>query len=206
MNSKSLAGTLIGCAALLSVASSVHAQIGNPGNHLDYSVELEPHLVVQWEDEPWWDDDGIGVGLRATIPVIDNGPVTSINNSLGIGFGLDWAHFDDACWGPGPRPRVIGDECSADDFWVPVVVQWNFFFSDLVSAFPELGLGIQHSRWDGDWCGGGRDLYRCGDGDRSDTDVDLVLWLGVRFHLADHFALTLRIGTPSLLLGASFFL
>src|SRR5689334_18615538 len=126
MTMKPFVRMLIGCAALASMATVAHAQIGNPNNHLHYSFELEPHLVVQWEDEPWWDDDGIGVGLRATIPVIDNGPVTSINNSLGIGFGLDWAHFDDACWGPGPRPRVIGDECSADDFWVPVVVQWNF--------------------------------------------------------------------------------
>ena len=206
MNTNFFGRLLISCAALLGLASVAQAEIGSPGNHLRYSAEIEPHLVVQWNDEPWWDDDGLGLGLRATIPVIENGPVTSINNSLGIGFGLDWANFDDACWGPGPRPRVVGDDCSANDFWIPVVVQWNFFFSDLISAFPELGLGIQHSRWDGDWCGGGRDLYLCGDGDRSDTDVELVFWLGVRFHLADSFALTLRLGTPSLLLGASFFL
>lgn len=196
----------LACAAVwLLVASSASAQIDRPGNHPKYGAEIEPHLVVQWDDEPWWDDDGIGLGLRATIPIMENGPVRTINNSLGIGFGLDWAHFDDACWGPGGRPNVL-DDCSADDFWLPLVVQWNFFFSDLISAFPELGLGIQHTRWDGDWCGGGRDLYLCSRGDSSDTDVELLLWLGVRFHLADSFALTLRLGTPSLLLGASFFL
>jgi hypothetical protein len=200
-----IAAWLAGGAAIVLLASSASAQIGAPGNHPDYAVEVEPHLVVQWNDEPWWDDDGIGLGLRATLPVLQDGPVTTINNSLGIGFGLDWAHFDDACWGPGPRPDLL-DDCSADDFWLPLVVQWNFFFSDLISAFPELGLGLQHTRWDGDWCGRGRNLYVCGDGDRSDTDVELLLWLGVRFHLAESFALTLRLGTPSLLLGASFFL
>lgn len=196
----------LGCAAaLLLVAASASAQINRPGNHPTYTAEVEPHLVLQWDDEPWWDDDGIGLGLRATIPIIENGPVRTINNSLGIGFGLDWAHFDDTCWGPGGRPAVL-DDCSADDFWLPLVVQWNFFFSDLISAFPELGLGIQHTRWDGDWCGRGSNLYLCGSGSRSDTDLELLLWLGVRFHLADSFAITLRLGTPSLLLGASFFL
>jgi hypothetical protein len=182
------------------------AQIDRPGNHIRYSAEVEPHLVVQWSNGPWWDDDGIGIGIRGSIPLVENGPVRTINNNMGIGFGLDWAHFDDACWGPGPRPAVLNDDCSANDFWLPVVVQWNFFFSELISAFPELGLAIQHTRWDGDWCGGGNNLYICGDGSSSDTDVELVLWLGVRFHLADEFALTLRLGTPSLLLGASFFL
>ena len=198
-----LSATFAAAAATWLVASAAFAQISNPGDHPDYSAELEPHLVVQWDDEPWWDDDGIGVGLRASIPLMDNGPVTTINNSIALGFGLDWAHFGDRCR-PGPRPDL--DDCSADDFWLPIVAQWNFFFSDLISAFPELGLAIQHTRWDGRWCGRGRELYVCADGDSSDTDVELVLWLGVRFHLAERFALTLRLGTPSLLLGASFFL
>ena len=38
------------------------------------------------------------------------------------------------------------------------------------------------------------------------VDVEFVLWLGVRFHLAREFALTVRLGTPSILIGASFFL
>ncbi len=191
----------LGCLGLLLVASQTRAQgIKNPGAHPHYNVEVEPHLVLQWANEPVWNDEGIGVGLRASIPLIDNGPVTTINNSFAIGFGLDWAHFGDNCNGRfGPN-----DDCSADDFWIPVVVQWNFFFSDLISAFPEFGLAIQHSRWDADWCDGpGNNNYYC---DGSDTDVEAVLWLGVRFHLASSFALTLRLGTPSLLFGASFLL
>jgi hypothetical protein len=195
----------LACLALGAFATAASAQIENPGKHPSYGVELEPHLVVQWDDDPsWWGEDGIGLGLRASFPVLDNGPVRTINNSLAIGVGLDWAHFDDSC---GPNPNgPLDDDCSADDFWLPVVVQWNFFFSDLISAFPELGIGIEHTRWDGYWCGRGNNPYRCGDGDTSDTDIELVLWLGVRFHLAENFALTLRLGTPSLLLGASFFL
>jgi hypothetical protein len=181
------------------------AQIEHAGNHVQYGVELEPHLVVQWEDEPVWGGDGIGLGFRGSIPVIQNGPVKTINNSLALGFGLDWAHFGDACWGPNGT-RLAG--CTANDFWIPLVVQWNFFFSDLISAFPELGLGIQHTRWDGAWCTYNGNRYVCsnGSGSGSQTDVNLVFWLGIRFHLAPKFALTLRLGTPSLLLGASFLL
>jgi len=134
--------------------------------------------------------------------VVDNGPVTTINNSLAIGVGFDWAHFDDPC--NVANLRLGDDDCSANDFWIPVVVQWNFFFSDLISAFPELGLAIQHSRWDIGVCRVGNNWVYCDD--RSDTDLELVLWLGIRFHVADNFAITLRLGTPSLLLGASFFL
>src|SRR5262245_23691140 len=120
-------------AMALLLAGSASAQIKNPGAHENYAAELEPHLVVQWAEEPAWDDEGFGVGFRASIPLVDNGPVTTINNNMAIGFGLDWAHFDDPC--NVVNLNLDDDACSANDFWVPVVVQWNFFFSDLISAF-----------------------------------------------------------------------
>jgi hypothetical protein len=204
-SSRFFRGFLFGLGILLYARAGA-AQIDHPNSHVDYSAELEPHLVVQWEDEPVWGGDGIGVGLRGSFPVIKNGPVTTINNSLALGIGLDWAHFGDRCWGPN-GVRLVSD-CSANDFWIPLVVQWNFFFSDFISAFPELGIGIQHTRWDGAWCVNNGNRFICdnGGGSGSRTDVDLVFWLGVRFHLAPRFALTLRLGTPSLLLGASFLL
>ena len=184
-------------------AADVRAQPrSQPQQHPRYSVELEPHVVLQWANEPYFRDDGIGIGLRASIPVIDHGPISSIDNSLAIGFGLDWAHFD----GCGP----YRDACDADDIWLPVVVQWNFFLNSWLSLFPEFGLAIEHSRlgWAGpipgecrrepgwDYC----------DGDATDTDVELVLWLGARFAISSHVAFTLRLGTPSILLGVSFLL
>lgn len=177
--------------------------IEQPRSHPHYGVELEPHLVVQWDHEPGWGGDGIGVGFRGSIPVMQDGPVTSINNSLALGFGLDWAHFGDNCY-PGPRGPYYS--CAANDFWIPFVVQWNFFFSKLISAFPELGLAIHHTRFDGDLCRNPNGSFYYCTNSGSVTGVDLVLWLGVRFHLSQSFALTLRLGTPSLLLGAAFFL
>jgi len=186
-----LSSILLFAVVAVSLSSVAEAQIDRPGAHVSYSAEVEPHLVLQHTD-----DDGIGVGVRASFPVIDNGPVRTINNSLALGVGFDWSHWDDEC--PGPF-----DDCDGNDFWIPLVVQWNFFFSDLISAFPELGIGLEYETWEedyldcrrGDWCD-----------DDGDLDVELVLWLGVRFHLAREVALTVRLGTPSILIGASFFL
>jgi len=189
------------CALFASTGAQAQNRIDQPHGHEHYSVELQPHLVVEWNDYWGW-NDGIGVGMHAAIPVMQDGPIDTINNSLAITVGLDWAHFGGCYWYNGNvRVANRSGNCSANDFWLPIAVQWNFYFSKLISAFPELGLGIRHGTWDpAVACPAG---YNCGG---SDTGVDLVLWLGVRFHLARSFALTLKLGTPSLLLGASFFL
>lgn len=202
-------GTLFAAVAfaLVTFAGTAQAQIKQPGKHPRYAAELEPHLFYQWADEPIWEDEGFGVGVRATIPLVHNGPVETINNSMGIGFGLDWAHFDDSCLnGINFRGNVIlpGDACESDEFWVPVVWQWNFFFSQLISAFFEPGLAFEYT--DGVDCenrGGGGGGWVCDD---NDLDLEFVLWLGVRFHLGDDIALVIRLGTPSLDIGPAFFL
>jgi hypothetical protein len=205
--------TLSGLAGLMIAtgARDAAAQIKEPGNHPKYAVELEPHALAQWSG-PYWGDAGGGVGVRASIPIIENGPVTTINNSLAIGFGLDWAHYGGGCWdwGPwlpaGPRPAPPPDfrnyRCSGDSFWLPVVAQWNFFFTPVVSVFAELGLGIEYATWGADYpCAGGvcrptgHDLF-----------VDPLFFVGPRFTLSNDFAITLRIGWPYVSVGASFLL
>ena len=200
-----VAGLVTGGA--LFVASPASAQIKEPGAHPKYSVELEPHFLVQWEDTDYTTaSDGLGLGLRASIPVVDNGPVTTINNNFAIGFGLDWAHFGNDC---GYDYRVAGvlyrASCSGDNFWLPVVAQWNFFFTPVVSAFGELGLGIRHASWNGG-CNGNVNVvgFRCGD--YNYTDLNPVFAVGARFHVASSFAITLRLGFPYFSAGGSFFL
>jgi hypothetical protein len=183
-------------AAILSwlFVSSAAAQIKQPGAHPQYSVELEPHGLVQWDVEPG-NDEGLGLGFRASIPVLQNGPVTTINNSFAVGFGLDWAYADQRC--PWPDRPVRNEACDTHNFSFPVVAQWNFFFSKAVGAFAELGLTIIYATWDypvtvpADW-------------DEDDIDVDPVLLLGPRFILGDSVAIPIRIGWPYLSVGVSF--
>src|SRR6185503_5679212 len=89
----------------------------------------EPHLLLGWRDFR----DGPGVGFRGTIPIVQNGFVSSINDSVGIGFGFD--------------ADPIG---KGNHFAVPVVMQWNFWLSTLWSVVGEPGAAIVFGQGRGD--------------------------------------------------------
>ena len=176
--------------------------IKRPGAHPAYSVELEPHLLLQWS-QTRWGDEGFGPGVRINIPFLDNGPIQKINNNMAIGFGLDWATFSDVgnyCYYYDPRVPAAARayDCDANAFWFPVVLQWNFFLTDIISVFGEPGFAIAHYRWDSDYT-----LYDYSD---SETDLRFVFWGGGRFLLGDTVSIIARIGTPYLSVGVSFLL
>jgi hypothetical protein len=179
--------------------ASVHSTLRRPRAHPYYGVELEGHLQLQWNSVPTHSDAGPGLGFRASIPVIQQGPISSINNNLAVSFGIDWAHF----WGCRPGP-----DCGANDVWFPIVMQWNFFVTPAWSFFPEVGLAIHHSFWSyddygprGPGCGPGpRDF--CAYSDQR-TAVAFASWLGARWSPSDMFSLVLRLGVPSLTAGMS---
>jgi hypothetical protein len=185
-------------AATTFAAQPGECQIKRPGAHPHYSVELEPHLLIQ-HDRNWrGNDEGFGLGLRATIPLVHNGPIPQINNSMGIGFGLDWASFGscDEYW-------ELGD-CNADFVWVPIVVQWNFFFTPVVSVFAEPGAAMVYRTWGFE---GGCPIYDENECDDSDFDpFEPVFFAGGRFLFSDKIGLVVRLGTPYVSLGATFLL
>ena len=156
---------------LTGEASAVNT-IRRPGLHPNYVFEAEPHLVVGY-DVPGGRgsggfDHGFGPGFRGTIELVDNGFVKTINNTVGIGFGVDWlSPFDH------------------NVFWVPVVMQWNFWLSDKWSVFGEPGGGIYFGKASG---------------------VRPAFYAGGRFHFSDSVALTLRVGYPNVAVGVSFLL
>ena len=169
-------------------------------------TEIEPHLLLQWIQTPWG-NSGFGPGVRFNIPFLDNGPIDTINNNMAIGFGMDWAIFDDVCgWYWDYRRNVpvghAGYDCTAHALSFPVVLQWNFYLTDVISVFGEPGLTIQHFWWDSDYCDDYGD-YRC---NGSDTDLDIAFWGGGRFQVADTVSIIARIGTPYISVGVGFLL
>ncbi len=105
--------------------NTAHAQgIKSPGSHLPYSVELEPHLML---DEVI-DDDDLGIGVQATFKLMDPGFVSSINDTAGIGVGLNYVDRDDRCHNHGNGDRHCWDR---DVWFVPVVAHWSFWFSEM---------------------------------------------------------------------------
>ncbi len=192
-----------GLAALVWLwPGSAAAQIKRPGAHPKYDVEIEPHLFLQWAQEPVW-EEGFGFGLRASIPIIDNGPIPKINNTLAISFGMDLAFFDD-CDNRYWRDRDYwGRNCDAQDWQFPVVGQWNFFFTDIISVAAEVGFSISHERVSWEYACNTNPSGVC-EADASDTDLEIVAWGGGRFMFGDTVGLFARIGTPYISIGATF--
>ena len=188
----------------LFFAHDAGAQIKQPGAHADYSLEVDPHLVVQHARGPFFDDEGLGLGLRLSIPLVRNGPIDTINNNMGISFGGDIAFFGTDFGCRSRQNGLLGDDCDGTDLWLPVTWQWNFFFTKVVGAFFEPGLAVSY--WRRDWiddCGGGN---LC---ERTASDLDLfnfVVWVGGRFLFTPRAGMTVRLGWPYVSVGATFLL
>jgi hypothetical protein len=189
---------LSACCALFSSAAG--AQIKEPGQHPQYMLELEPHLLLQYADRPTG-EQGLGFGVRASIPFVHNGPVPSINNNIGISFGMDIAFFggDEMCRRRGVQ--FFAEDCSALNLWLPATGQWNFFLTPVVSVFGEFGIAFQHVRWSfGGTCANGA---RCS-ATEANTDVEPTAFVGGRFLVFNRRAgLTVRLGWPYLSVGAA---
>jgi hypothetical protein len=163
------AGVLSG--ATLADASAARADesiIKHPGDHPSYRFEAEPHGLLGYGGPFGAASASLGAGFRGTIIFLDNGFVPSINNSVGIGFGGD-IFFTHGV------------------FFIPIVLQWNFWLSSQWSVFGEPGIGFAANP------------------EGNHSAVNPALYAGARFHFNDKVALTLRIGYPSLSVGASFF-
>ena len=194
--------SFIGAALLLAIATwqaPARADtliIKNPGDHPRYAFEAEPHLVLGFIEPPGYaSGTGFGLGFRGAIPLLRNGFVPSINNSVAIGFGMDFARYGrgDYCTDGGILPncnRVRNDHFY--EIYIPVVLQWNFFLSRNWSVFGEPGIALNYHAWSG----GPRAL-----------DVDpFVFFIGGRYHFSDRMTLTMRIGYPAFSVGVSFLL
>jgi len=110
--------------AFVSNARADQSVIKNPGHHPAYDWDIEPHALIGPFDPPGTAKQGGGLGVRATIILVENGFVKSINNSVGVGFGADLLFAGGA------------------GVWLPAAMQWNFWLSRKWSVFGEPGVGI----------------------------------------------------------------
>ncbi|HEX3777243.1 MAG TPA: hypothetical protein VHV51_22375 [Polyangiaceae bacterium] len=192
---------------ILAAPALASAQIKQPGDHSMYGVELEPHLLLEWNNYAPCSEDAFGPGFRATIPFLQNGPIPRINNNMGISFGLDWAHagINDGCAAYFRNGVFVGNDFTADIWTIPVVVQWNFFLLPKISVFGEAGLVIEHRRYDlivGGNCGPNGFC----EGSSTDTYPDFALAGGGRFMVSNSVGFLLRIGYPYISAGVSILL
>jgi hypothetical protein len=121
-----------------------HLVIKDTG-HPIYTLELEPHLLVG-VGGPFGTKPVLGPGARLSIPILHEGFLKKVNDSVAIGVGADF--------GVGGHDGTV--------VAIPVVLQWNFWLSTHWSLFgePGLGFGTGGGRQGGDFhpviSGGGR--------------------------------------------------
>ncbi len=121
-------GLCVALAGSLALSSSARAEeliIKHPDDHPHYAVDLEPHGLLGFGP---FDKAALGVGARATIIVLQNGFISSLNNSIGVGAGGDFF--------------FVGGKNSGVSVFVPVVMQWNFWLSTHWAVFGEPGVGF----------------------------------------------------------------
>lgn len=181
-----LSAAVLAALAWSSAAAADSSTIKRPGANPNYVLELEPHFVLGPFDPPEVGTGvGIGPGVRATFEFLDNGPISKINNTMGIGIGFDWVHYTR---GGRCEDDPFCEDTSVDHYYFPIVLQWNFWLSQNWSVFGEPGIAFRASPETRD---------------RFDT---FVIGGGGRLHFSDTVALTLRLGMPAFSVGVSFLL
>jgi hypothetical protein len=168
---------------------------------IDYTAEIEPHLVFGSAPPGRGAGSGVGIGVRGSVVVARDGFIRDVNDSVAIGFGLDYGHYAgryalngyrDQClhFEPGPAGTMVCTDVTSnggsyDYLFVPVVMQWNFWLTEKFSAFGEPGVS----------------LYYLGNQGLSAAPA---LYIGGRLRLTDFITLTARVGYPTLSIGVSF--
>jgi hypothetical protein len=199
-----------GCALTFTTCLPTHARaqsiVKQPGMHPAYSVDLEPHLVFAL-DAPYYGGGGFGLGARATIPFLRNGPIQHLNNDMGIGFGLDWVSWGscrNGLYANYPQYPYYNYNCSAYEVYVPVTLQWNFYLTDIITVYGEPGFAIRyaHVSWTLPLGPGGAPV------EVSDhvTDPVPIIAGGAKFMFGRTIGLNVRLGWPYCSVGASFLL
>jgi hypothetical protein len=194
---------LVAAAALAGASADAHAQstIRTPGDRAPTAVELEPHLDLGAFDPPGYGTGfGYGLGARGGFEIVHDGFVPSINDSVAIGVGVDFLHYDGSgnlgagsrCleYVPGPAGTMVCRKAAtpggaSNYLFFPVVMQWNFWLTRGWSVFGEPGLAIY-------WV------------DSSSVGVTPAFWAGGRYRFTDNVALVFRLGYPTLTVGLSF--
>jgi hypothetical protein len=120
---KSMRSLVAVLAALVAVLASRPAladrsTIKDDLDHPRYFFEAEPHLVLS----PFHHEANFGAGFEGTFNVADRGFINRVNDSVGVGFGVNWV--------------------THEHFILSGAMQWNFWLSEKWSVFGEPGLAI----------------------------------------------------------------
>lgn len=170
--------TLVGAVHVFGVSPAAAQHI-----HTRDPVRVEVHGTLSG-----W--GGIGAGARAEFVVAPEGVLPDFDDDISLTAGGELLFFD--------FNDNHDDHSAGIGIWPGLAAQWNFYFGERWSVFPELGLWLYF---------GDRNYHD----HKHDHDHDrefgwsLMAGIGVRYHMASRNALLLRIQFPGLLqIGVTF--
>lgn len=134
------------------------------------NIRFELHATFVWYG-------GVGGGGRVEFPLARNGIIEGVDDELALSVGAELYFFY--------APGAVGI-----GVFPMLALQWNFYLSNVVSIFPELGLAFLF--------GPSRDRYW-------GAFIAPYLGLGLRLHFTARNAVLFRVGWPAgLQIGITF--
>ena len=99
-----------------------------PDSIRDSRAKTRPSELSVMAYLPWYYGFGIGATARYSIPIVQNGFISTLNNSVSLepGIGIEFSSYAGSSYTL-VTPYVVGT--------------WNFYFSDALRAYGGIGVG-----------------------------------------------------------------
>jgi hypothetical protein len=124
-----IAGAL--CFGTPAFAQSSAPVVATPSGGIDDTgPHHRPSMITVWGILPYAYGVGLGVGARYTLPLVHDGFVRSINNSVELEFGGDLGFF--GLGGLGYTNLDLAAE-----------LRWTFHMTPVFDLYPKVGLGYR---------------------------------------------------------------
>jgi hypothetical protein len=111
-------------------SSNADEAVSSGGGIRDRGPHHRPQMISFFAGLPFYYGFGLGVGFRYTIPIVHDGFIGTINNSVELEFGADMGLFF-----PVYNYALFG-------LGIPAEGRWTFHITDKFSAYGKAGLEL----------------------------------------------------------------
>lgn len=143
-------GLVLGALLGMSVPVDAHAQektsaFRQPGGLFDTSEHERPQMLSVYGILPWGYGFGFGAAARYGIPIVKQGFIPKLNDSVELEFGGD-------LWFASYNYGFLGSsyDYGYTGLLIPVEGQWSFHLTPRVTTYAKVGLGWNFYFWNTD--------------------------------------------------------